>query len=35
MVEDIKNKGTKDFNYNYEIEINNDKTPDTWKNKLI
>jgi len=35
MVEDIKNKGTKDFNYIYEIEINNDKTPDTWKNKLI
>ena len=35
MVEFIKIKGTKKFNYNYEIEINNNLTPDTWSKKLI
>ena len=35
MVEDIKNKGAKDFKYNYIIEINNENTPDTWKNRMI
>lgn len=35
MVEYIKEKGTKEFNYNYDIEINNEHTPITWKEKLI
>lgn len=35
MIEDIKEKGPKDFNYNYQIEICNEKTPNTWKNKII
>ena len=35
MVEYIKEKGPKEFKYNYDIEINNDKTPITWKDKLI
>ena len=35
MVEDIKGKGPKDFRYNYNIEINNEKTPETWKKKII
>ena len=35
MVEDIKKKGPKDFVYNYEIEINNENTPNTWKEKMI
>ncbi len=35
MIAFIKKKGTKKFNYNYEIEIQNELTPDTWKNRLI
>ena len=35
MVEDIRSKGTKDFKYIYDIEISNENTPDTWKDKLI
>lgn len=35
MVDDIKKKGPKEFNYNYNIEINNEKTPNTWKNKML
>lgn len=35
MIEDIKLKGTKEFDYHYEIEINNEHTPDTWKNKIL
>ncbi len=35
MVNFIKEHGAKDFIYNYELEINNEKTPDTWKKKLI
>ena len=35
MIEDIKEKGTKNFRYNYKIEINNENTPETWKNELI
>ena len=35
MIEDIKNKGTREFNYNYDIEIINDLTPKTWVNKVI
>jgi len=31
----IKKRGTKDFNYRVSIEINNDLTPITWKNKEI
>ena len=29
----IKNNGPKKFEYNYQLEINNELTPDTWKNK--
>ncbi|WP_440682109.1 NAD-dependent epimerase/dehydratase family protein [Candidatus Pelagibacter sp. HIMB1710] len=35
MIQFIKTKGVKKFNYNYEIEINNELTPDTWSKKLI
>lgn len=35
MVQDIKKKGPKDFRYNYSIEINNEKTPNTWKNQIL
>jgi UDP-glucose 4-epimerase len=31
----IKFKGPKDFNYNINIEINNDLTPITWKKKIF
>ena len=31
----IKEKGPKDFQYNYPLEINNEKTPITWKEKLF
>ena len=31
----IKKRGVKPFDYNYEIEIINDLTPETWKNKEI
>ncbi|MDC1095706.1 NAD-dependent epimerase/dehydratase family protein [Pelagibacteraceae bacterium] len=31
----IKNRGSKPFNYNIEIEIDNELTPSTWKNKEI
>ena len=35
MIDFIKKKGPKKFNYNYQIEIENELTPDTWKKKLI
>ncbi len=35
MIEYIKKKGPKKFKYNYEIEINNELTPETWSKKLI
>lgn len=35
MVKDIKKNGPKEFNYSYKLEITNENTPDTWKNKLI
>ena len=35
MIQEIKSKGAKEFRYNYTIEINNDNTPETWKNKKI
>ena len=31
----IKKRGTRPFDYNINIEINNDLTPTTWKNKEI
>jgi len=35
MIEDIKKKGTKPFDYSLPLEIINDKTPRTWKEKII
>lgn len=35
MIEDIKTKGTKPFRYNYDIEINNDKTPISWSQRMM
>ena len=35
MIDFIQKKGPKKFNYNYQIEIENELTPDTWKKKLI
>lgn len=35
MVDDIRKRGPKEFSYNYKLEINNENTPDPWKNKLI
>ena len=35
MIDFIEKKGPKKFNYNYQIEIQNELTPDTWKKKLI
>jgi UDP-glucose 4-epimerase len=31
----IKKKGAKKFEYHINLEINNEMTPNTWKNKLI
>ena len=31
----IKDKGPKKFKYNYNLEIENEKTPKTWKEKLF
>ena len=35
MIKFVNKRGKKNFIYNYEIEINNEFTPDTWKKKLI
>ena len=35
MVDDIKLKGSKEFNYNCPIEIENENTPNTWKDQII
>jgi UDP-glucose 4-epimerase len=35
MFEFIKEKGPKRFIYNYDIEINNEKTPETWSKKIF
>ena len=35
VIKFIKEKGTKKFKYNYILEIDNDKTPITWKSKLF
>lgn len=34
-VEYIREVGAKPFNYDFPLEIKNDKTPKTWKNRLI
>jgi UDP-glucose 4-epimerase len=31
----IKQKGTKNFKYGYKLEIDNENTPETWKNKIF
>jgi len=31
----IKEKGPKEFKYNYDLEIVNNKTPKTWTEKKI
>lgn len=33
LIDFIKNKGPKNFKYSYNLEINNNKVPATWKNK--
>ena len=33
LIDFIKKKGPKEFKYNYMLEIDNEKTPQTWKNK--
>ena len=35
MINYIKNRGTKEFKYNYPIEINTSITPETWTKKLF
>jgi len=35
VVDFIKSKGPKKFEYNYELEIKNKKTPETWKDKIF
>jgi len=35
VLEYIKEKGPKKFKYNYTLEIENEKTPKTWKEKLF
>jgi len=35
LIDYIKEKGPKNFEYNYNIEINNDITPKTWTRKLF
>lgn len=35
MIEDIRKKGTKDFDYSFPLEIVTERTPKTWTEKLI
>ncbi|MCD6179456.1 MAG: hypothetical protein J7K39_06085, partial [Bacteroidales bacterium] len=35
MIDHIKKRGTKPFKYHLDLEIINEKTPDTWKNRLF
>ena len=35
VIDFIKSKGAKKFTYNYRLEINNDKTPETWKKRVF
>jgi len=35
MIDHIKAKGAKKFRYHLDLEIINEKTPKTWKNRLF
>ncbi len=35
MINHIKEAGPKEFKYNYDLEIVNEKTPKTWTKKII
>jgi UDP-glucose 4-epimerase len=35
MIDWIRSRGTRPFEYHLELEIVNDKTPDTWKHRLL
>ena len=35
IIDFIRENGTMDFDYNFNLEINNSLTPKTWKDKLI
>ena len=35
MIDYIRQKGTKKFRYHLDLEIVNDKTPKTWKNRMF
>ena len=35
IIDYIKKRGVREFQYTYDIEILNDKTPETWKNKIF
>ena len=35
LISFIKSRGPREFSYNYDLEIINDLTPETWKNKLF
>ena len=35
VIKYIKNNGPRKFTYNYELEIDNEKTPKTWKEKVF
>ena len=35
IIKYIKNRGTRDFKYDYNLEILNDKTPVTWRKKIF
>ena len=35
MIDFIKKRGPKEFSYNYDLEIINQLTPETWKNKIF
>jgi len=35
MIDWIRSRGPRPFQYHLELEITNDKTPETWKNKLL
>jgi UDP-glucose 4-epimerase len=35
MIDWIRSRGPRPFQYHLELEISNDKTPETWKNKLL
>ena len=35
VIDYIKQKGPKKFRYNYTLEIENEKTPKTWQEKLF